>query len=71
MTTETTIALVAARGNPDLARSLHLVSLIRGRLDVLEASLARREKRESLSALLTIDDLFTELETLTLREAAA
>lgn len=71
MTTQETLAQAAATANPDVGRSLHLVSLLRGRFDVLEAAIARQDARDRLKALLQILDLFDELRAIERQREAA
>ena len=70
MTTTITVAQVAANADPSVARALHLISLFRGRLDALEVAIAGRDARAADRILLQADDLFNELQLLTLQDAA-
>jgi hypothetical protein len=57
-------AQIAAAAHEDTARSLHLISLLRGRFDVLETAIAGQDARTRLRVLTQIHDLFEELRTL-------
>lgn len=70
MTSLTTIAQASAIGDPRTARALHLISRLRGRLDVLEAAVAGQDARARLRVLEEIGRLFEELQTITYRRAA-
>lgn len=64
-------AQAAALADSGTARALHLISLLRGRLDALEAAVAARDARARLRLLLEISDLWTELQAISLRRDAA
>ena len=71
MTTQHTVAQVAAGTNSGVANSLHLISRIRGRFDVLEDAIARQDPRARLKALLQIFDLLDELRAIEREREAA
>ena len=71
MTTQETIAQAVATADPGMARSLHLVSLLRGRFDVLEAAIARQDPRARVKTLLEILDMFDELRAIERQREAA
>lgn len=54
-------AQVAASADASVGRSLHLISLIRGRLDTLEAAIAGQDIRRQLVVLTELADLLDEL----------
>jgi hypothetical protein len=67
-------ARISAQIDPATARSLHLISLIRGRLDALEAAIAGQDARTRLRVLVEASEMFDELLALaseTTRERAA
>jgi hypothetical protein len=64
-------AQLAAHTDPATARSLHVISLIRGRLDALEAAIAGGDARARLRTLVEVSDLFDELCALTAQREAA
>lgn len=64
-------AQVAAASNSETARALHLISLLKGRFDALEAAIAGQDARGRLRVLMQIDDLFRELQAISLRRDAA
>ena len=71
MTTHHTVAQVAANADPGVARALHLISLMRGRADALEAAVAAQDARARLRALLAMGDCLEELRSIDFRRAAA
>lgn len=64
-------AQLAATADQDVGRSLHLISLLRGRFEVLEAAVAGRDARKRLATLIEIAELFDELRALGSRTEAA
>ncbi len=64
-------AQLAANTDPATARALHLVSLIRGRLEALEAAIAGNDARARVRVAGELADMGRELIALTgAREAA-
>lgn len=64
-------AQIAANADPDVGRALHVISLLRGRFDALEAAIAGQDARKRLATLMEIADLFDELRALGPQERAA
>lgn len=64
-------AQVAANADDGVARSLHLISLLRGRFDALETAIAGQDARKRLRVLCEIAELFDELQALSLPQEAA
>lgn len=70
MTSLHTVAQAAAHADPGTARALYLISMIRGRMDALEAAVAARDARGRLRVLVEIGRLFDELSAIEYRRAA-
>lgn len=64
-------AQVAANADHDVGRALHLISLLRGRFDALEAAIAGQDTRKRLRVLVEIAELFDELQAMSLNRGAA
>jgi hypothetical protein len=58
-------AQLAANVDPATARALYLVSLIRGRLEALEAAIAGKDVRARLRVTVELSNMFGELLALT------
>lgn len=66
-----TVAQHAASGDQATARSLHLTSLYRGRLEAYESALVAGDRRQQYRLLCEMADMFSELQCLALGRAAA
>lgn len=64
-------AQIAANADPDAGRALHIISLLRGRFDALEAAIASQDARKRAATLMEIAALVDQLRALGPREAAA
>jgi hypothetical protein len=64
-------AQLAANVDPATARALYLVSLIRGRLEALEAAIAGKDVRARLRVTVELSNMFGELLALTGEREAA
>ena len=71
MTSHLTLAQLHALADPDIARRLHVLSLIRGRLDAHESAVASQDARAQLESLSEAGELFQELLKLSLQRRIA
>lgn len=71
MTSQQTLAQLHALADPQVARRLHVLSLIRGRLDAHEHALAGQDDRAELATLFEAGELFEELLSLCLQRRVA
>lgn len=71
MTSQQTLAQLHALADPQVARRLHLLSLLKGRLEAHEYALAGQDDRAQLATLFEAGELFEELMALCLHRRAA
>ena len=64
-------AQIAANADPNVGRSLHLISLMQGRLQELQTAIAGQDARKRAITLTELSDLFDQLRALSPREQVA
>jgi len=64
-------AQIAANADPDVGRALHVISLLQGRLQEMQAAIAGQDARKRAATLMEIAALVDQLRALGPREAAA